>query len=773
MSSLLNYTSKRSPLQNSVIGFAAFFLLMYVLGTVPTQWFAWKYGYASNLGESLFNIGRHYFYMPTDWVVWSFNFGDIVALRTSAHILTILGLSSFLLAGVAAILFTMWLHKYSGGMQGLHGTSHWAEKAEIDTTGFVAAKNYMPTGVVIGSVILDRKNKVIHPHHPKYNERYKFKYKKSKGFFNRSKELDRDSDGKPKYEINKHVVKKIEMMRDSANTHLFGFAPTRSGKGVALLIPTLLTWANSVMVNDPKGEAFSKTAGFRKRAGQLVVKFNPASDDGTGACWNPLDEIRKFTLYDVQDAQMIMSIACDPKGEGLNDYFDKAGYEFLMGLALHVAYAERKGSLQGIAEFLGDPRWENDTQMYTAMINAVHDPEGKSAWLDNDGQPTNNHPIVANVAKTMLNKEDKDRSGVLSTAKALLSLYLDPLVGMNTNRSDFLMRDIMTSEKPVSLYLIINEKDIDRMVPLTRLFYALFIRRNATDMKFENGDFKQTYNFSLLMLIDEMPLLRKLPIIQEALGYVAGYGIRMFMLAQDIAQIEEINGDKQTIDSGASTRIVFAPNKIETAEKLANMSGKTTITEEKVSHSHDKVGLKGGSVSINTEKIERDLMTKSEFMSLHDHDMVIFSKGQPPIYARKAFYYENPEMVARTRIAPPAKTDFLRQAVESKPGAFNPTNVLAARIVDEQNNVNSQHEEWNADRNDLRVRINAMLQTENSDSSSTNESVDQQPGKEKKPPGSAYLKNKQILSEDERREINEKTNDLSLYQKVVALSAFE
>jgi type IV secretion system protein VirD4 len=311
------------------------------------------------------------------------------------------------------------------------------------------------------------------------------------------------------------------------------------------------------------------------------------------------------------------------------------------------------------------------------------------------------------------------------------------------------------------------------MVPLTRLFYALFIRRNATDMKFENGEFQKTYSFPLLMLIDEMPLLRKLPIIQEALGYVAGYGIRMFMLAQDIAQVEEINGDKQTIDSGASTRIVFAPNKGETADKLASLSGKTTITEEKVSHSHDKVGLKGGSVSINTEKIERDLMTKSEFMSLHDHDMVIFSKGQPPIYGRKAFYYENPEMVARTRIAPPAKTDVLRQQATADKAAFNPTNILEANSVNERENVKSQHEEWNNDRNDLRDRINAMLGGDNSNNSQTQELADQEPVKEKKLAGSVYLKNKQILSEDERRDINEMTNDISLYQQVVALSAFE
>jgi type IV secretion system protein VirD4 len=154
-----------------------------------------------------------------------------------------------------------------------------------------------------------------------------------------------------------------------------------------------------------------------------------------------------------------------------------------------------------------------------------------------------------------------------------------------------------------------------------------------------------------------------LPILQEALGYVAGYGIRMFMLAQDITQIEEIYGDKQAVDSGAATRIAYAPNKIETAEKLARMTGKTTITEEKASHSKDVIGIKGGSISLSTDKIGRDLMMADEFMSLNYFDMVVFVAGQPPIYGRKAFYYENPVMLARAKIKPPERSATLRNPV--------------------------------------------------------------------------------------------------------------
>ena len=666
MANLSSYKSKRSPAQNSIIAFLVMIITFVAFGIVPTQWFAHRYDYDLNLGPTLFRGLGIGIYQPTAWVVWGFRFADVVILQSTVHVMLVLGLFSTLMSLIFAIVVAHKLARYSDGMDGLHGTAHFAERDDVDKTGFINAKSHKAAGVVIGSVMLDSRGKVIHPHHKKYLERYEPVFEKpSQGIFSIFKEKipKRDGNKRPMFAVRKSIVKKIELLRDGGNTHLFAFCPTRSGKGVGMVLPTLLTWPNSVMVNDPKGEAYALTAGFRQSAGQTVIKFEPACTDGTGARWNPLDEIRIFTLRDVADAQMIMSMACDPKGEGLNDYFDKAGYEFLTAVALHVRYIGRDGSLAGAAGFLGDPAWDSDKQMYMEMMQGTHDPEMKMKWKDSLGKPTKTHPMIANAAKTMLNKEDKDRSGVLSTAKSLLSLFLDPIVAMNTYCSDFLVRDLMTEKKPVSLYYVVSPADMERLVPLTRLFYALFIRRNAADMEFKDGRSVANYTFPLLMIIDEASSLKKLPILQEALGYVAGYGIRLFMLVQDITQVEELYGDKQSFDSGAETRIVYAPNKIETAEKLARMSGKTTITEQNASSSREMIGIKSGSVSMSTSKTGRDLLTADEFMVLHDQDVVVFVKGQPPVYGRKAFYYENPVLLARASIKPPLKSDRLRVVI--------------------------------------------------------------------------------------------------------------
>ena len=769
MASLSTYKSRRSPTQNAMIAFAAMIVAFVVFGVIPTQWFAGQYNYDVNLGASLVRKGGIALYLPTNWVLWGLRLGDVESLKSSVHVMLIMGVSSALLSLLFAIYVAHSLARYSNGMDGLHGTAHFAERDDVDKTGFINAKSHKATGVIVGSVMLDSRGKVIHPNHKKYAQRYEPVYeRKSKSLLSlfSAKVPKRDGNKRPMFAVRKSVVKKIELLRDGGNTHLFAFCPTRSGKGVGMVLPTLLTWPNSVMVNDPKGEAYALTAGFRQAAGQDVIKFEPACTDGTGARWNPLDEIRIFTLRDVADAQMIMSMACDPKGEGLNDYFDKAGYEFLTAVALHVRYIGKDGSLAGAAGFLGDPAWDSDKQMYTEMMQACHDPEKKMLWKDSFGKPTSTHPMIANAAKTMLNKEDKDRSGVLSTAKSLLSLYLDPIVAKNSFCSDFLVRDLMTGEKPVSLYYVVSPADMERLVPLTRLFYALFIRRNAADMEFKDGRSVSNYTFPLLMIIDEASSLRKLPILQEALGYVAGYGIRMFMLVQDITQVEELYGDKQSFDSGAETRVVYAPNKIETAEKLARMTGKTTITEENASSSREMMGIKAGSVSMSTSKTARDLLTADEFMVLHDQDMVIFVKGQPPVYGRKAFYYENPVLLGRASIPPPAQSARLRvvDVVEDVVEIVKP-------VVEEK--VVTAAERWAAQRAAMSRQVEAIQSPAPEPVVDRRGSAVEKSGDDAiRTTRSRYADKIVMVSESERKKVQELVANAALMDKVVAVSAF-
>ncbi|MES2879185.1 MAG: type IV secretory system conjugative DNA transfer family protein [Pseudomonadota bacterium] len=776
MAKLLNFKSKRSPLQTSAVAFSVLLLGLLMFGSIPTQWFANKYAYDRELGQALWRVGQIAIYMPTDWIVWGMRYGDFANLKRSVHTMLYLGGGGVVLSMLFAVIVAQRMGRQSKGMDSLHGSARFAEWEDIDKTGFVDSRGHKAAGVIVGSVMLDSKGKVIHPHHPKFDRRYEAVMVRGTWREFYRKKPKRDTSNRAMFKVRKSVVAEVKLMRDGGNTHIFGFCPTRSGKGVGFVIPTLLTWPNSVMVNDPKGEAYALTSGFRKAAGQQIIKLAPASTDGSGAQWNPLDEIRIFTPHDVADAQMIMVMACDPEGKGLTDYFDKAGYEFMTALALHVRYVGEDGSLAGIANYLGDPNWDSDKQMFMDMMQSCHDPEYKMGWVDSSNKPMQTHPMVANAAKTMLNKEDKDRSGVLSTAKSLLSLYLDPIVAKNTSRSDFLVRDLMTGKKPVSLYYVVPSDQMVRMSPLTRLFYSLFIRRNAAEMEFKDGRSVAAYTYPLLAIIDEAASLQKLPILQEALGYVAGYGIRMFFLVQDIAQLEELYGQYQSFDSGAETRVAYAPNKVETGEKLARMTGKTTVTEDSANSSAKLLGIDSGNLSVGTSKTARDLITADEFLTLDDQDLVLFVKGKPPIYGRKAYYYENPTLQARASMAPPLKSDVLR----TLQGAVETPELEAPP------EPHTPEAKWHTAREAMRAKIDSGLPAQAKAPQATDipyagaerrSETRTEPATTTTTPAtdrrqSRYVNHVQAVSPEEKQQIRAMVADTTFVDKVVEVSAF-
>ena len=276
-----------------------------------------------------------------------------------------------------------------------------------------------------------------------------------------------------------------------------------------------------MVVSDQKEENYKLTAEMRRRAGQRVGKFAPTSSDGSSWKWNALDEIRKFSPRDVGDAQNICQMIVDPEAKGMEDHFVSMSWMLLTALALHHVYAEKDASIPGMAMYLSDPNFETEAQMWQRMLTAEHDPELKMGWVDTSDRPTKTHPVVASTAKTMLSIPDEERGSVLTTAKRVLGLWMDPLVAANTRSSDFLVRDLMTMDQPVSLYYVPTEEDKDRLLPLSRLFYSMIIRRNTVPMEAIDGRMVGGYNHRLLMLIDEFPALRKMEIIQDALSYLS------------------------------------------------------------------------------------------------------------------------------------------------------------------------------------------------------------------------------------------------------------
>ena len=169
----------------------------------------------------------------------------------------------------------------------------------------------------------------------------------------------------------------------------------------------------------------------------------------------------------------------------------------------------------------------------------------------------------------------------------------DPTVAKNTTRSDFRIRDLMHYTDPVSLYIITQPNDKDRLRPLVRIVVNMIVRLLADKMEFENGRPKPTYKHKLLAMIDEFPALGKLEILQQSLAFVAGYGIKCYLIAQDINQLKSREtgyGPDESITSNCHIQAAFPPNRLETAEHLSKLTGQTTIIKEQVTRSGRGLG---------------------------------------------------------------------------------------------------------------------------------------------------------------------------------------
>jgi type IV secretion system protein VirD4 len=202
------------------------------------------------------------------------------------------------------------------------------------------------------------------------------------------------------------------------------------------------------------------------------------------------------------------------------------------------------------------------------------------------------HPVVNNAAQEMINREDKEASSVLSTVVSYLTLYRDPVIARNTSRSTFRIKDLMNYEKPVSLYFVVKPVDKDRIKPFVRLFITQVIRRLADSMEFKDGEQVKTYKHRLLLMLDEFPSLGRLQIFEEALAFIAGYGIKSYLIIQDIAQLHKIYGKDEALTGNCHVKIAYATSNPDTARYLSESSGITTEVKEAESVSKDRGTLK-------------------------------------------------------------------------------------------------------------------------------------------------------------------------------------
>ncbi|MBR1187370.1 conjugal transfer protein TraG [Bradyrhizobium sp. AUGA SZCCT0160] len=531
-----------------------------------TAWTAWRLAYQPELGRPWFELSGWKIYYPPIFFWWWFVY-DAYAPQVFVEGAFIAASGTFISIAVA-IAMSVWRAREAKNVE-TYGSARWADLRDVRVAGLLGQD-----GVVLGK-------------------------------------LDRD------------------YLRHDGPEHVLCFAPTRSGKGVGLVVPSLLAWPGSAIVHDIKGENWQLTAGFRARHGRVLL-FDPTNPKSSA--YNPLLEVRRGE-WEVRDVQNVADVLVDPEGSlDKRNHWEKTSHSLLVGAILHVLYAEPDKTLAGVAAYLSDPKRPIDATL-KAMMTTPH--------LGEQGA----HPVVASTARELLNKSENERSGVLSTAMSFLGLYRDPVVAQVTRRCDWRIADLIADLSPTTLYLVVPPSDISRTKPLIRLVLNQIGRRLTEDLH------DRDRRHRVLMMLDEFPALGRLDFFESALAFMAGYGIKSFLIAQSLNQIEKAYGPNNAILDNCHVRVSFATNDERTAKRVSDALGTATEMRAMKNYAGHRLNPWLGHLMVSRQETARPLLTPGEVMQLPPLDEIVMVAGTPPIRARKVRYYEDPRFIER--ILPP------------------------------------------------------------------------------------------------------------------------
>jgi type IV secretion system protein VirD4 len=256
-----------------------------------------------------------------------------------------------------------------------------------------------------------------------------------------------------------------------------------------------------------------------------------------------------------------------------------------------------------------------------------------------------------------LNKSENERSGVLSTAMSFLGLYRDPTVAAVTSASDWRIADLVEAEHPVSLYLVVPPSDISRTKPLVRLILNQIGRRLTEELHADHGSGAvPARRHKLLLMLDEFPALGRLDFFETSLAFLAGYGVRAFLIAQSLNQIEKAYGEHNAILDNCHVRVAFATNDERTAKRISDALGTATEQRAMRNYAGHRLAPWLAHVMVSRQETARALLTPGEVMQLPPSDELVLVSGTPPIRAQKLRYYEDRAFAGRV-LPPPALAD--------------------------------------------------------------------------------------------------------------------
>ncbi|CAM2187975.1 type IV secretion system protein VirD4 [Paraburkholderia sacchari] len=418
-------------------------------------------------------------------------------------------------------------------------------------------------------------------------------------------------------------------------------APARSGKGVGIVIPNLLTFPDSVVVLDIKQENYVATAGFRRAHGQDVFLFNPFAEDGRTHRYNPLSAISNG-LFRVGDI-LAIGYALYPPG-GHDDFWKDQARNLFLGIVLLLCEwrdARRAGNGPSVPDF---PVTIGEVLRQSSGNGMPIKPYLQRALVQHRALLSGQ---CVDALNRFLSNDDKVLASVLATFNAPLTIWANPIVDAATSASDFDLREVR--RRRMSVYIGVTPDHLSEAALLINLVFSQLVNLNTKQLP----EADPTLKFQCLVLLDEMTSIGKIHIIARGVAYMAGYNLRLLSIVQSIAQLESVYGraDARTFITNHAMQILYAPREQKDANDYSEMLGTFTDQSRSVSRPSTFFGGRGGSSESVSEQ-RRPLLLPQELKELGRDKEIIVLENTKPILADKICYWRDPEFASRIVTAP-------------------------------------------------------------------------------------------------------------------------
>jgi type IV secretion system protein VirD4 len=429
---------------------------------------------------------------------------------------------------------------------------------------------------------------------------------------------------------------KGEYLKYYGQDFLMTAAGTRSGKGTSLVIPNLLTYPDSVVVEDIKEENYLYTSGYRRACGHETYLWAPFSEDGHSHAYNPLEYIAGRPAYArVGDVMTIGEHLYPSNVDARLKYWNDNARNLFIGIVLYLLETPSLpctfGEVLRQASGQGRAIREHISSIVSTRADAAH---------ATDGLPALTFECL-DALNRFLSQSKEAFANIVSTMTAPLNVFSNPVVDAATSRSDFDLADVR--KKRMSIYVGIKPGDLKAGALLVNLFFSQLIDLNTRELPAENPALK--YQCALVM--DEFAAPGKIDIIDTANPFIAGYNLRLMLIFQGMSQLEDpkLYGKHgaETLAINCKMRSLYAPRTVKESEEYSKMLGTFTLMARSRSRS------RGRSSSTSTSESEhgRALMMPQELRALKHNKQIITMEGCEPILCEKAFFYEDAELVDR------------------------------------------------------------------------------------------------------------------------------